>query len=80
VCEGSKQELKQLVLLMGNGDDGDGGGGGCDDGGGMGGRVDCMLIPVLERLAVQLPLKTGIALWDTKHWPALEGWFVALEN
>jgi glutathione S-transferase len=42
--------------------------------------VDCMLIPVLERLAVQLPLKTGIALRDTKRWPALEGWFVALET
>ena len=42
--------------------------------------VDCMLIPVLERLAVQLPLKTGMALRSTQRWPALEGWFAALET
>ena len=42
--------------------------------------VDCMMVPVLERLAVQLPLKTGIVLRDKQRWPAVEGWFVAMES
>lgn len=42
--------------------------------------VDCMLVPVLERLAVQLPLKTGIVLRDAARWPAVEAWFVGMET
>ena len=42
--------------------------------------VDCMIVPILERLAVQLPLKTGIALRDKARWPAVDAWFVAMET
>jgi len=42
--------------------------------------VDCMLVPILERLAVQLPLKTGIVLRDSQRWPHVEGWFVGMET
>jgi len=42
--------------------------------------VDCMIVPILERLSVQLPLKTGIQLRDRMRWPAVDDWFVAMES
>ena len=42
--------------------------------------VDAMMVPLLERFAVQLPLKTGLAVRDAARWPALDRWFVAMQS
>ena len=38
------------------------------------------MVPLLERFAVQLPLKTGLAVRDAARWPALDRWFVAMQS